>query len=175
MSEEQLEKYNAARRDHYRVMGNRNSQTFRARLRVELGDEEYKRRVTKTKMRWTALNHERSLELRRNSCNAAIAANKFPCAVCKISLQSRLALDKHLKSKAHAEQERLSKGGKPKKPSEAALTARSIVARNRELALHSCKVCDKSFNNRGHLKKHLKSKKHAKRELALLAAAAASS
>ncbi|KAI1394624.1 hypothetical protein F4819DRAFT_258321 [Hypoxylon fuscum] len=64
-------------------------------------------------------------------------------------------------SKRHAEKARVAAGGgQPKSVSTVALACCSKVREYRALKLYHCSVCNMSFNIKGHLDKHNRSKKH---------------
>jgi ribosomal protein L34E len=72
-------------------------------------------RRLRDKLRWTRLNPERASEIAFGVRARAKASAKHRCSTCDVNLASITALRKHLNTKAHKEQVRLSRVGRAKR------------------------------------------------------------
>ncbi|RMZ85151.1 hypothetical protein DV738_g261, partial [Chaetothyriales sp. CBS 135597] len=159
MTEEQLKVYNQERLQHAKEQMALRSKVAENKERTN-DLEGYLARKRREKLAWTKANKARVLKTAAGVRARAIASKSYECKTCGVSLQSACALAKHLASKAHEEQVRLAAGGTAKPVSEEALQSRSHAAKNKASWKHYCAVCDRAFNIKGHLDKHLASKKH---------------
>ena len=120
----------------------------------------YLARRLRNRLAWEHANKDKVLATAAGVRARAIASRAHECQTCNISLQSAHALKIHLASKAHREQLRLATGGKPKTVSAEVLRWRTLASKNKANRTYYCAICDKAFNIKGHLDKHLNSKRH---------------
>lgn len=159
MSEEELMAYNAARRLHVKQKMAIASKRAEDKQRAQ-DLEAYMARKRQEKLAWTKNNPERVKEIGAGVRARAKASKKHECIVCSIPLQSKTALARHLKSKAHQEQVRLAAGGAPKPVSAGTLTSQRFRERSKANGNFICSPCNKIFGHKGHLDRHNLSAKH---------------
>lgn len=162
MTEEEFVSFNEERRRINKIKANERSVSHRAKTRAQ-DLRGYLDRTLQNRMAWQQRNPERVLEIAASVRARNLASKKFFCETCQQALQSSHALKKHQDSKLHKEQVRLAAGGKPKTVSAEVLKSRDRVAKHKLSKQHYCVICDMAFNIKGHLNRHLKSAKHAKK------------
>ncbi|KAK4044435.1 ATP-1 H+-transporting ATP synthase [Parachaetomium inaequale] len=165
MTEEELKAYNTERQARVKEQMAAAAKRYEARERARDLAGFLERRAAK-KLAWTNKNRDQVKATAAGVRARAKAAKKHECHICNISLQSKTALAKHLKRKAHQEQVRLAAGGKPKPVSAATLRSRRFAANKRAEGKFYCPTCDMRFGIKGHLDKH---KRRSKAHLAKLA------
>jgi hypothetical protein len=162
LSFEELETIAKVRRARAKEVQTKASQNFRARQ----GDE-YRTRTSAQKLVWTDKNRAKVTKQAAKTRAKAIASDRFRCETCSISLQSQLALDKHLVTQAHQDcVNGIVKGPKSQK----AINDAKAKAQAKMDSVHRCEPCNKSFPNDWSLTRHINTGLHERR-----AAAAASS
>ncbi|RMD44198.1 hypothetical protein DV735_g980, partial [Chaetothyriales sp. CBS 134920] len=159
MTEEQLEVYNRERLQRAKEQMALRSKIAEDKERTN-DLEGYLARKRREKLAWTNANRSKVNKIAAGVRARAIASRAHECKTCGVALASVTALAKHLASKAHEEQVRLAASGTAKPVSEAALIARRFADKNKASRKHYCATCDRAFNIKGHLDKHLASKKH---------------
>jgi hypothetical protein len=87
--------------------------------------------------------------------------HRFHCDVCEMSLQSQLALDKHLASESHAN--RVMGLEKPE-ISQYFLKRKGKRSKAKANKKHHCKICNKSFNTDWALTRHKNTPSHHKKK-----------
>jgi len=137
MTDDQLIAYNDKRQRRAKEVMAKADVNYRAQQRAE-NLEGYLARTLRNKLNSQAKDHDRTLRVAKGVRDRAIAAKKHECKVCNIAPQSTTALNKHLASKAHAEQVRLQAGGAAKKPSAETTRSRNFAAKN---------LCPSSWNS----------------------------
>ncbi|KAJ4369769.1 hypothetical protein N0V83_005533 [Neocucurbitaria cava] len=114
-----------------------------------------------TKNAWSARHRVALSETSAMNRQNAIAARRFHCDVCDMSLQSQHALDKHLGTEAHAD---AVDGVQKSEMSQYALNLKAQRAANKAACIHHCSVCNKSFENDWSLTRHKEGKRHIAKE-----------
>lgn len=165
MSDDELDAYNAARKKRAKEHSTANVKRWTAKARAKDLQGFLAKRL-KSRLAWQDKNMDRVLQTAAGVRARAKESRRHECLTCNMCLASSTALRKHLASKAHQEQVRLAASGTPKPASAIAVKARKLVAEKRASKAYFCATCDKAFNSKGHLTKHLRSNKHIKKAAA---------
>lgn len=133
----------------------------RHRARKRAGDPiGYLQRTSAQRQAWAVKINERVKKTATRVRVKTLESDRFWCKDCELSLQSKDALERHQRTKAH--RDRLA-GIAKSAPSKSAV----LVAAGRVLAkaskAHHCSTCDKSFNNDWSLNRHLQNPSHLKK------------
>lgn len=134
--------------------------SYRARHRA-VDEVAYKRKVTSDKLVWSEKNKDKVLKTAAKVRNKAIAAKRFHCTDCNMSLQSQAALDAHLITQAHLDQV----AGVKRTSSNLKALEQTNARRHAQKAekLFKCEICDKAYPDDWSLRRHLAGPMHIKR------------
>ncbi|KAF4825435.1 hypothetical protein CGCSCA5_v000313 [Colletotrichum siamense] len=161
MSEAELESYNAKRRERALAKMKVNSKKFEDREKA-ISVEAYRARKRQEKLSWTNRNRDRVHQHAKTTRTNAKNSKRWSCDACNLDLDSVTALTKHMLSKAHVERVRLNAGGTPKKVSAENMRIRKWCTQKKASGAYRCEPCKYNAGSKGHLDKHLTTKKHAK-------------
>lgn len=110
---------------------------------------------------WAAKNRDRVNKTAGRVRAKAKGQRRFHCDVCDMSLQSQMALDKHLATESHAN--RVLGFEKPKL-SQSAIDQKAKRAKAKANKKHHCRTCNKSFNTDWALTRHKNTPSHRKKK-----------
>lgn len=109
---------------------------------------------------WAAKNRDKVNQTAAKVRGNALSSNRFSCDVCQMSLQSQIALDKHLLTQSHADSVA---GIEKPEMSQYSINRKTIRANAKASGEHSCNTCNKSFDTNWALNRHNATPSHKKK------------
>lgn len=121
----------------------------------------YRLRGRVTKSAWVTENRDRFNQTAGRTRAKAKSERRFHCDVCEMSLQSQLALEKHLASQSHAD--RVASIEKPE-ISQYSINRKETRADAKANNEHHCHTCNKGFDTDWALNRHNNTMSHRRKE-----------